>query len=114
VVEGWPDYLNVDYLKNTAAMILALYMALYPTGLKVYELLFYDRLHIQVQAYLENMIDVAMLVEDSEMKNTALERVQDLEESLSHVSVTAPGTDGVQKIFLGVVESSLVKKSRFI
>ncbi|XP_064648618.1 formin-like protein isoform X3 [Lineus longissimus] len=45
-----------------------------------------DRLHIQVQAYLENMIDVAMLVEDSEVKNSALERVQELEESLSHAS----------------------------
>ena len=41
---------------------------------------------MQVNAYLDNMIDVAMLLEDSDTKNAALEKVSDLEEALSHVS----------------------------
>ena len=34
------------------------------------------------------MIDVATLLEDSDTKTAALEKVADLEEALSHVSVT--------------------------
>ena len=42
---------------------------------------------MQVNAYLDNMIDVATLLEDSDTKTAALEKVADLEEALSHVSV---------------------------
>lgn len=45
-----------------------------------------DRLAVQVHAYLDNMIDVAQLLEDSETKTDALEKVAELEEELSHVS----------------------------
>ena len=45
-----------------------------------------DRLTVQINAYLDNMIDVKLLLDDSEMKNTALERAAELEEALSHVS----------------------------
>ncbi len=45
-----------------------------------------DRLSVQVNAYLDNMIDVATLLEDSDTKTAALEKVADLEEALSHVS----------------------------
>nr|CAB3246530.1 formin-like protein 2 [Phallusia mammillata] len=41
-----------------------------------------DRLKVQIQAYLDNMFDVSSLLEDSEMKMTALERVESLEEQL--------------------------------
>ncbi|CAK8671797.1 formin-like protein 2 isoform X2 [Clavelina lepadiformis] len=41
-----------------------------------------DRLKVQIQAYLDNMFDVSTLLEDSEMKVTALERVEHLEEQL--------------------------------
>ncbi len=41
---------------------------------------------MQVNAYLDNMIDVATLLEDSDTKTAALEKVADLEEALSHVS----------------------------
>ena len=41
-----------------------------------------------MNAYLDNMIDVATLLEDSDTKTAALEKVADLEEALSHVSVT--------------------------
>ena len=45
-----------------------------------------DRLQVQIQAYLDNMFDVSNLLEDSEMKITALERVDLLEEQLLDVS----------------------------
>ena len=44
-----------------------------------------DRLAVQVHAYLDNMIDVAQLLEDSETKTDALEKVAELEDELSHV-----------------------------
>ncbi|XP_033762894.1 formin-like protein isoform X1 [Pecten maximus] len=43
-----------------------------------------DRLSVQVHAYLDNMIDVQQLLEDSETKTEALERAEDLEDELSH------------------------------
>ncbi|KAK3108690.1 hypothetical protein FSP39_013484 [Pinctada imbricata] len=43
-----------------------------------------DRLSVQVHAYLDNMIDVAQLLEDSEMKTEAIERADELEDELSH------------------------------
>ena len=47
-----------------------------------------DKLQVQIQAYLDNLFDVGTLLEDAETKNAALERVEELEESLSHVWVT--------------------------
>ena len=44
-----------------------------------------DRLSVQVHAYLDNTIDVAQLLEDSEMKTEALERAEDIEDELSRV-----------------------------
>lgn len=46
-----------------------------------------DRLSVQVHAYLDNTIDVAQLLEDSEMKTEALERAEDLEDELSRVCI---------------------------
>ncbi|ESP01673.1 hypothetical protein LOTGIDRAFT_139357 [Lottia gigantea] len=46
-----------------------------------------DRLAVQVHAYLDNMIDVANLLEDSETKTEALEKVAELEDEISHVKV---------------------------
>ena len=48
-----------------------------------------DRLKVQIQAYLDNMFDVSNLLEDSEMKITALERVELLEEQLFDVIFSA-------------------------
>lgn len=45
-----------------------------------------DKLKVQIQAYLDNLFDVGTLLEDAETKNAALERVEELEENLSHVS----------------------------
>ncbi|KAL0183568.1 hypothetical protein M9458_019264, partial [Cirrhinus mrigala] len=43
-----------------------------------------DKLHVQIQAYLDNVFDVGALLEDAETKNAALERVEELEENMSH------------------------------
>lgn len=45
-----------------------------------------DKLSVQIQAYLDNVFDVGGLLEDAETKNAALEKVEELEEHLSHVS----------------------------
>ena len=40
---------------------------------------------MQIQAYLDNVFDVGTLLEDAETKTAALERVEELEESMTHV-----------------------------
>ncbi|CAH1237809.1 FMNL3 [Branchiostoma lanceolatum] len=45
-----------------------------------------DKLGVQIQAYLDNKFDVASLLDDSETKTAALERVVELEEQVSHLS----------------------------
>lgn len=46
-----------------------------------------EKLQVQIQAYLDNVFDVGGLLEDAETKNVALEKVEELEEHVSHVSV---------------------------
>ncbi|XP_047741533.1 formin-like protein [Hyalella azteca] len=43
-----------------------------------------EELHVQICAYLDNVFDVAALMEDSETKTAALERLHDTEEELAH------------------------------
>ncbi|BES96764.1 Drf_GBD [Nesidiocoris tenuis] len=43
-----------------------------------------EELQIQISAYLDNVFDVAALMEDSETKTSALEKVADLEDELGH------------------------------
>ncbi|XP_060677162.1 formin-like protein 3 [Hemiscyllium ocellatum] len=45
-----------------------------------------DKLQVQIQAYLDNVFDVGGLLEDAETKNAALEKVDELEEHMSHLS----------------------------
>lgn len=45
-----------------------------------------EKLQVQIQAYLDNVFDVGGLLEDAETKNVALEKVEELEEHVSHVS----------------------------
>ncbi len=42
---------------------------------------------MQIQAYLDNVFDVGQLMEDSDTKNAALERVAQLEDSLYQVRI---------------------------
>lgn len=72
---GIDQYL--EKLKNTQSEelrvcpIILIYFLLYANLIIV--------LQVQISAYLDNVFDVAALMDDSEMKNTALERVSDLE-----------------------------------
>ena len=45
-----------------------------------------DRFSVQINAYLDNIIDVRALLEDSEMKAAALEHADELQHELSLVS----------------------------
>jgi hypothetical protein len=44
---------------------------------------------VQISAYLDNVFDVAALMEDSETKTAALEKVAELEDELGHVSYSS-------------------------
>lgn len=57
-----------------------------------------DKLSVQIQAYLDNVFDVGGLLEDAETKNAALEKVEELEEHLSHVSAP-PSLDHQRCLF---------------
>lgn len=46
-----------------------------------------EELQVQISAYLDNVFDVNSLMEDSETKTAALEKVAELEDELGHVSV---------------------------
>ena len=48
---------------------------------------------MQISAYLDNVFDVAALMEDSETKTAALEKVAELEDELGHVSYMRRGPD---------------------
>uniref|UniRef100_A0A452I307 Uncharacterized protein n=1 Tax=Gopherus agassizii TaxID=38772 RepID=A0A452I307_9SAUR len=48
-----------------------------------------EKLQVQIQAYLDNVFDVGGLLEDAETKNVALEKVEELEEHVSHVGISA-------------------------
>ena len=49
-----------------------------------------DLLSVQVTAYLDNKIEVATLLEDSDTKTAALQKVSELEEALSYVRLHMP------------------------
>lgn len=44
-----------------------------------------EELHVQISAYLDNVFDVAGLMEDSETKTAALDRVAELEDEIGQV-----------------------------
>lgn len=68
-----------------------------------------DKLSVQIQAYLDNVFDVGGLLEDAETKNAALEKVEELEDHLSHVSAP-PILDhrGCLSVCLGAVYEMVV------
>lgn len=48
-----------------------------------------EELQVQISAYLDNVFDVAALMEDSETKTAALEKVAELEDELGQVVISA-------------------------
>jgi hypothetical protein len=53
-----------------------------------------EELQVQISAYLDNVFDVAALMEDSETKTAALEKVGELEDELAQVGGQRSGVEG--------------------
>uniref|UniRef100_A0A8C1ADV0 Formin-like 2a n=1 Tax=Cyprinus carpio carpio TaxID=630221 RepID=A0A8C1ADV0_CYPCA len=71
-----------------------------------------DKLHVQIQAYLDNVFDVGSLLEDAETKNAALERVEELEENMSHVSTKLQDTENEAMAKIVELEKQLMQKNK--
>lgn len=70
---------NMNYRVHLQYELTALGLDEYLEKLRMTES---EELHVQISAYLDNVFDVAALMEDSETKTAALERVQELEDDL--------------------------------
>uniref|UniRef100_U5EVY0 Putative neuron projection morphoproteinsis n=1 Tax=Corethrella appendiculata TaxID=1370023 RepID=U5EVY0_9DIPT len=68
-----------------------------------------EDLHVQISAYLDNVFDVAALMEDSETKTAALERVNELEEDLGRTLDQLAETERDALIKIGELEAELTR-----
>ncbi|XP_016098882.1 formin-like protein 2 isoform X2 [Sinocyclocheilus grahami] len=71
-----------------------------------------DKLHVQIQAYLDNVFDVGALLEDAETKNAALERVEELEENMSHLIERLQDTENEAMAKIVELEKQLMQKNK--
>ncbi|XP_071545954.1 formin-like protein [Panulirus ornatus] len=71
-----------------------------------------EELQIQISAYLDNVFDVAALMEDSETKTAALERVAELEDELAHMAERMSEMEAESLAKLVELEGELVELRR--
>ncbi|KAG2459421.1 FMNL3 protein, partial [Polypterus senegalus] len=71
-----------------------------------------DKLQVQIQAYLDNVFDVGALLEDAETKNAALERVEELEENISHMAEKLQDTENEAMAKIVELEKQLMQKNK--
>uniref|UniRef100_A0A8C1FJ00 Formin-like 3 n=2 Tax=Cyprinus carpio TaxID=7962 RepID=A0A8C1FJ00_CYPCA len=71
-----------------------------------------DKLSVQIQAYLDNVFDVGGLLEDAETKNVALEKVEELEEHLSHVTEKLQDVENETMMKVADLEKQLLHKDK--
>ncbi|XP_029578407.1 formin-like protein 3 isoform X3 [Salmo trutta] len=71
-----------------------------------------DKLSVQIQAYLDNVFDVGGLLEDAETKNVALEKVEELEEHLSHVTEKLLEVENETIMKVADLEKQLLQKDK--
>ncbi|MEQ2209340.1 hypothetical protein XENOCAPTIV_028808 [Xenoophorus captivus] len=71
-----------------------------------------DKLSVQIQAYLDNVFDVGGLLEDAETKNAALEKVEELEEHLSHVTEKLLEVENETMMKVADLETLLLQKDK--
>lgn len=71
-----------------------------------------EELQIQISAYLDNVFDVAALMEDSETKTAALERVAELEDELAHMAERMSEMEAESLAKLVDLEGELVEVRR--
>ncbi|KAG5836219.1 hypothetical protein ANANG_G00252260 [Anguilla anguilla] len=71
-----------------------------------------DKLAVQIQAYLDNVFDVGGLLEDAETKNVALEKVEELEDHLSHVTEKLLEVENETMTKVAELEKQLLQKDK--
>ncbi|XP_042350155.1 formin-like protein 2 isoform X2 [Plectropomus leopardus] len=71
-----------------------------------------DKLQVQIQAYLDNVFDVGALLEDAETKNAALERVEELEENMSHMTEKLLDTENEAMSKIVELEKQLMQRNK--
>ncbi|KAG7257480.1 hypothetical protein CRUP_010341, partial [Coryphaenoides rupestris] len=68
--------------------------------------------NIDFMAYLDNVFDVGALLEDAETKNAALERVEELEENMSHLSEKLQDTENEAMSKIVELEKQLMQRNK--
>ncbi|XP_028170439.1 formin-like protein isoform X6 [Ostrinia furnacalis] len=68
-----------------------------------------EDLQVQISAYLDNVFDVAALMEDSETKTAALEKVNELEDELGHAHERLAALEREAIAKLGTLEAELAQ-----
>uniref|UniRef100_A0A4W5R6H1 Formin-like 2b n=1 Tax=Hucho hucho TaxID=62062 RepID=A0A4W5R6H1_9TELE len=71
-----------------------------------------DRLQVQIQAYLDNVFDVGTLLEDAETKTAALERVEELEENMTHMTERLLDTENEAMAKIVELEKQLMQTNK--
>nr|CAH7767728.1 unnamed protein product [Callosobruchus chinensis] len=68
-----------------------------------------EELHVQISAYLDNVFDVAALMEDSETKTAALEKVAELEEEVATLHESLQDTEHRALEQIASLETELIQ-----
>ncbi|KAL7991233.1 hypothetical protein Chor_014970 [Crotalus horridus] len=71
-----------------------------------------EKLLVQIQAYLDNVFDVGGLLEDAETKNVALEKVEELEEHLSHLTEKLLDLENENIMRVAELEKQLLQREK--
>uniref|UniRef100_A0A8C5M5C2 Formin like 3 n=2 Tax=Leptobrachium leishanense TaxID=445787 RepID=A0A8C5M5C2_9ANUR len=71
-----------------------------------------EKLQVQIQAYLDNVFDVGGLLEDAETKNVALEKVEELEEHLSHMTEKLLDLENENIMRVAELEKTLLQREK--
>ncbi|XP_036992173.1 formin-like protein 3 isoform X3 [Artibeus jamaicensis] len=71
-----------------------------------------EKLQVQIQAYLENVFDVGGLLEDAETKNVALEKVEELEEHVSHLTEKLLDLENENMMRVAELEKQLLQRDK--
>ncbi|XP_030740601.1 formin-like protein 3 [Echinops telfairi] len=71
-----------------------------------------EKLQVQIQAYLDNVFDVGGLLEDAETKNVALEKVEELEEHVSHLTEKLLDLENENMMRVAELEKQLLHREK--
>ncbi|XP_051016287.1 formin-like protein 3 [Acomys russatus] len=71
-----------------------------------------EKLQVQIQAYLDNVFDVGGLLEDAETKNVALEKVEELEDHVSHLTEKLLDLENENMMRVAELEKQLLQREK--